>query len=91
MSMSIFATRGDTVRFVRPNAGYASDEKKVRKYNVQVGDLLTVSHTVVSRSSSIVYFLDFPGVLFNTVHFDDECIDKRAEAERVELYRKRGE
>ena len=68
--MDIHSPRGTKVVYVRPNAGYDAERERAQRY-LTLGQTYTVEFTKVHSSSTDVYLQEFPGVFFNSVHFDE--------------------
>jgi len=73
MSMDIYAPAGSRVIFAYPNAGYPKD-RELAAQHLKVGEIYIVSRTDVHRSITYVYLSGFPGLIFNSVNFEDAGI-----------------
>jgi hypothetical protein len=69
--LDIYAQGGTQVVFNHPNAGWPWDQK-VAAHHLVVGATYTVERTIVHSSRTEVYLVEVPGVVFNSVLFDDK-------------------
>ena len=70
MSMDIYATKGDKIRYANFLAGGDDDQVKCDKYLTR-GGVYTVDKTVVYNYYTVVFLLEYPDVPFNNVMFED--------------------
>lgn len=68
--MNIYAKYGDKVVFAHPDCGYDSDIKFAARH-LTAGREYTVEATDVHSFHTNVLLKEVPGILFNSVHFDD--------------------
>lgn len=74
MSMNIYAKEGDKVKpvFKDGKLQHGHDwQKKVAMEYLKEGQIYTVEKTKVEDWSTDVYLKEFPGIPFNSVHFED--------------------
>lgn len=70
MPMSIYAREDEKVVLTHPNNGYDYDKLKANKY-LKLGEVYTVSKTVVNGWTTDVYLKEIPDVSFNSVQFEE--------------------
>ena len=68
--MNIYAKKGDKVRFAYPDNGRDYDIENAKEH-LEPGKEYTIESTSVGQSLTHVYLQEFPGVSFNSVHFED--------------------
>jgi hypothetical protein len=70
--MNIWALEGHKVKVTNKtiNSGYKHDSEQVKKL-CEIDKIYTVEHTEVHSCSTFVCLKEFPGVLFNSVNFED--------------------
>jgi len=68
--MNIYAEPGDRVVFANPTHGYPSDKERCATH-LEVGETYTVDYTDVSGCHTDVCLHEFPGIIFNSVMFED--------------------
>lgn len=75
--MNIHAPSGHYVIVTSDGLGHGTEEDiaHARQY-LQVGHIYCVDHTVVYKYRTKVYLQEFPGVAFNSVHFEDATHDR---------------
>jgi hypothetical protein len=71
VGVNIYAKHGDKVRFAHPNNGYRQHQEVAARH-LTVGATYTVDRMEAEYWHSGVYLVEVPGVLFNTVLFDNE-------------------
>lgn len=52
------------------NAGYESEQKRIKELNMQIGDKFIVNDIIIHSWNTDVYLNEFPGYSFNSVFFD---------------------
>lgn len=85
--MNIHASKGDRVVFTHPSAGYSGDVKTAAEYLV-LGETYTVKRCVIRSSSTTVYLEEFPGIGFNSTHFEDADIESTTQVNSIDIITK---
>ena len=70
MSMNIYSPPGTKIVYNNPEAGYDHDQQQCSKL-LQIGNIYTVAGISVYSYASDLYLKEFPGIIFNTVMFDN--------------------
>ena len=68
-TMAITTPPGAKVVMAYPKNGYSFDQHGLLKLGIKKGDVFTVSHIEINRSSSTLFLVEFPDIQFNTVNF----------------------
>lgn len=69
--LNCYAKPGTKVKCAYPNNGYSGDREHIKKLGIDNKMIFTVDYINVYGYSSTVYFIEMPGVAFNTVNFEE--------------------
>lgn len=67
---NLYSPRGTRVVFAHPDCGYDGDKRTAAKHLTE-GGIYTVAHTEVHGFHTNVWLEEVPGVIFNSVHFEE--------------------
>lgn len=67
---NVFAEKGDKVICANKNVSYSEDQEKAEKY-LKIGDVYTIEWTYPTSWITYIELQEFPGVLFNSIHFNN--------------------
>ena len=70
MSMNVYASYGDFVVFANPTAGLSGHQKRAALH-LKVGAVYIIEKTDVGNYHTDVYLIEFPGISFNSILFND--------------------
>lgn len=68
--MNPHSVPGSKVVFQHPYQGYPHDQRQVAG-KLFIGHVYTVQRTEVIGSRTNVWLVEHPGVMFNSIHFED--------------------
>jgi len=76
--MNIYALPGTKVMVTEETKkhGHERDQENIEKY-LEIGKEYTVDHTVIHNWNTNVFLKEFPGVIFNSVNFEDVTLQTK--------------